>query len=349
MARIRKQDEQAREPWRVNGKARPETQTRAFASPIQSTPAPARQPQVPTLIDSSAVADVGYGASTQGVPGADGQTYLAAAVDPYAMSDPSTVSYPYADPYQSAYAYADPDYDDTVLGGLSYRTVAPRQPVGDLGWAASLRAFARMTVWGLPAAVVFLALSTVWGWPTTTSESHGASPGTWLVVTLVGLGLWLTGVMGLAALVAATPVRAWGFVAVTFTIAGTVFLAPVIGVLGLARPAISRTADSIGADAAGRMQAQLLDGTVGRWLIVGGAALLAVGAIAVAGAILGARVLNRLDGWLVAAAITVAVVAAYLSWEFLLTLAAMVMLAATLGLAWTVSRISPDGDAPPAY
>jgi hypothetical protein len=349
MARTRKQDEQAREPWRINGKTRPEAQTRAFASPIQTTPTPARQAPGPMLIDPSAVADATYNGSTQGAPIADGQVYLAAAVDPYASADPSTVSYPYADPYQSPYGYPDPNYDDTVLGGLSYRTAAPRQPVGDSRWAASLRSFARATVWCLPAAVVALALSTVWGWPTTTTEPNGASPGTWLVVTLAGLGLWLTGVTGLAALVASTPVRAWGFVAVTFSIAGTVLLAPVIGVLGLARPAVSRTADAIGADAAGRMQAQLLDGTVGRWLIVGGAALLAVGAIAVAGAILGARALNRLDGWLVAAAITVAVVAAYLSWEFLLTLAAMVMLAATLGLAWTVSRISPDGEAPPAY
>jgi hypothetical protein len=263
-------------------------------------------------------------------------------VDPYATDDPALVAA--ADPY--VIEVADPYgayVDDTVLGGLHYRAAAPRQPVGDIQWSRALRRFAQASIWCLPAAVLTLALASVWGWPTPTSETSGASPGTWLMMSLLGLGLWLAGVVALAALVAATGLRPWGIVAVLATIAGTVFVAPVLGVIGLARPAVLRTAEVIGADPAGSLQAQFLDGAVGRWLIVCGFALLGLGAIAVAGTILGSRVLNRIDGWLVLGAVTVAALAAYLSWEFLLTLAAMVMLAATLGLAWTVSRLSPDG------
>ena len=97
------------------------------------------------------------------------------------------------------------------------------------------------------------------------------------------------------------------------------------------------------------MHSRVLDHTTGRVLLAGGAILLAVGALALAFAVLGSRVLNRTDAWLIMLATVVAGVAAYLSWEFLLTLAAMVMLAATLGLAFTASRIAPDGTAPPAY
>ena len=84
-------------------------------------------------------------------------------------------------------------------------------------------------------------------------------------------------------------------------------------------------------------------------MLVLGAALLAIGAIAVAGTILGSRVLQRHDAWLMLMGIGIAIAAAYLSWPFLFTLAAMVALAGGLGLAYTVSRIGPDGTPPPAY
>jgi len=35
-----------------------------------------------------------------------------------------------------------------------------------------------------------------------------------------------------------------------------------------------------------------------------------------------------------------------MSWQFLITVAAMVVLAAGLGLAWTASRLTPDGRTP---
>jgi hypothetical protein len=247
----------------------------------------------------------------------------------------------------------DPQADDTVLG-LRYSTMAPRQAVGDSTWARSLRGFARAAVWCLPAAVLLLAISSVVGWPTEQAESNLLSPGGWVTVTALGLALWVAGVVALAALVAAMPVRRWGLVAVVTSIVGTAMLSAIVGAVGLARPAISRTAnavenDPVIAEAASSMQARVLDHTTGRVLLAGGAILLAVGALALAFAVLGSRVLNRTDAWLIMLATVVAGVAAYLSWEFLLTLAAMVMLAATLGLAFTASRIAPDGTAPPAY
>jgi hypothetical protein len=247
----------------------------------------------------------------------------------------------------------DTDADDTVLG-LRYSSMAPRQAVGDSNWSGSLRAFARALVWLLPAAVLLLALSSLAGWPTATAEPSLLSPGGWVAVTAVGLALWVGGVCALSALVAAMPARPWGLVAVVASILGMGMLTPVVGAVGFARPAISRAANAVEndpaiADAAASMQAQVLDHTAGRALLAGGAILLAIGAIAMAFAVLGSRVLNRTDAWLIMLATLVAGVAAYLSWEFLLTLAAMVMLAATLGLAFTASRIAPDGTAPPAY
>jgi hypothetical protein len=243
------------------------------------------------------------------------------------------------------------DYD--VLG-LTYSTVAPRTPVHEDGWAGSLRAFGRGAVWLLPVGVVFLALSSVFGAPTATSEPSLVSPGTWVVVTTLGLGLWLGGVVALAALTAATRVRRWGMVAVLASALGVALLGPVVGVDGFARPAIARTARGISDDpniggAAGRMQHAMLSNAAGRWLIVGGGLLLAIGAVAVVVTILGSRVLQRHDGWLMLIGVGLALAAGYLAWGFLFTLAAMVMLAGALGLAYTASRIAPDGTPPPAY
>jgi hypothetical protein len=238
--------------------------------------------------------------------------------------------------------------------GLDYTTVARRIPVlPDERWAASLRSVARVAVWALPLAALLLALSAVFGWPTEETEPIIVSPGTWVVVTALGLGLWLIGVVGLAALSAYTRVRPWGYVAVAASALGVALLAPVVGAVGLARPAITRTVAAtddariaeIGAD----IHARLLDHAVGRGLVTSGGVLLAIGAFAVAGAIIGSRVLQRHDGWLVMLGLGIAVLAVALSWEFLLVLSGMVILAGTLGLSYTVSRLTPDGGPPPAY
>lgn len=243
--------------------------------------------------------------------------------------------------------------DDNVLG-LNYSTVAPRAFVGDDGWARSLRSFAQAAVWLMPAGVVLLALSSVFGVPTATSEPQLVSAGTWVVVTTLGLGLWLLGVVALAALVATSRARGWAIVAVVASALGVALVGPLIGVSGLARPAVTRTAQGVEndpniADAAARMQQGMLDHAAGRWLIFAGGVLLALGALAVVFTILGSRVLQRHDAWLMLVGVGLAIVAASLAWDFLFTLGAMVVLAATLGLAYTASRIAPDGTPPPAY
>jgi hypothetical protein len=244
-------------------------------------------------------------------------------------------------------------YDDSVLG-LNYSTVTPRTPVSDERWASALRSFARSAVWSMPFGVLLLALSGFFGAPTATTEPAVVSPGVWVVITTLGLGLWLIGVVALAALVANTRVRPWGYVAVVASALGLALLAPAIGITGLARPAITRTArqapdDGRIAGLASEMQSRLLDNGPGRWLVIGGTVLLIIGGLAVVGTILSSRALQRHDGWLVMSGLAIAVIAALLSWEFLFVLAAMVVLAGALGLAYTVSRLTPDGSPPRSY
>jgi hypothetical protein len=172
-----------------------------------------------------------------------------------------------------------------------------------------------------------------------------------VVITTLGLGLWLIGVFALAALVAATRARPWAYLAAVTSALGVAFLGPAVGITGLARPAISSTAAAnqndpqVGA-VAGQMQSRLLDNATGRWLVVGGGVLLIVAVVAVAGTILASRALTQHDGWLVLLGTGLAVVAALISFEILFVLAAMFTLAGVLGLSYTAARIAPDA-APP--
>lgn len=275
---------------------------------------------------------------------------MAAVLDVRAESTVDTVVVPIHDDDRAPIPFFDDpgsDYESLVDipdgAGLDVNWGIAREPVHDARWAAGLRRYGRAIAWLLPVGVIALTLSVLWGWPTPSQEPSGASPGTWLAVTGAGFALWLIGLTAVAALLASTPGRIWSAVAVIASVAGAALMLPVVGVIGLARPAVSRTTGLIGADAAQSLQAQFLDGSVSRWLAIGGAALLAVGALALAGAILAADLLNRLDGWFVLIAVAVAITGAYLSWEFLLTVAGMVLLAASLGVAWNASRLTADG------
>lgn len=236
---------------------------------------------------------------------------------------------------------------EQLLGGLGERPYdSPRPLTPEAAWGRSLRHFARAAVWTLPVSAVCVALSGMWGWPTRTAEPSGESPGTWLVVTMAGLVLGLAGVLAMTALLSSTPGRRWSLAALSLVLTGTVLLAPVLGVLALARPAVSRLSDRLGPDTAADLEARFFDNTISRWLGLGGLALLAAGWLAFGCAVLAARVLNRVDGYLVLCAVVIGVVAAYLSWQFLITIGAMVLLAAGLGLAWTAARLTPDGRTP---
>ena len=206
-------------------------------------------------------------------------------------------------------------------------------------WAVRLRRFARSAVWALPAGMALLALAGVWGWPTPAGEGQ-QSPGTWLVTTLAGLVLSVIGMLAMTALLALTPGAPWAMASVVLVVPGAVLLASVLGVVGLARPAASRL--GLG----GKLEGPFFDGEVSRWLGVGSLVLLAAGFGCLAVAVLGSGVLNRLDAGLLAAAVGLATLAAYAHWQFLVVLAAMLALAGALGLAFTASRLTPDGVPP---
>jgi hypothetical protein len=126
-------------------------------------------------------------------------------------------------------------------------------------------------------------------------------------------------------------------VALLAVLPGTVLLAPVLGIIGLARPSVLRM--RLGSDLTANLDGRFVDGAVSRWLGVGGLVLLAVGWFALGCAVLASEILKRVDGLLILAAMAIAVLGAYLTWELLLFFASMVLLAAGLGLSLTAWRL----------
>jgi Amt family ammonium transporter len=215
----------------------------------------------------------------------------------------------------------------------------------DATWIQSLR-FARSATWALPVGAFGFALASLWGWPTPTGGPAGLSPAGWLATMLVSLALALLGAVALAALLGATSGRRPAAAALVAMISGTVVFVPVLGLVGIARPAIARLPAQIRPQVAGSLDGWLLDGGVVRWLSVGGLGLLGAGWFLMGCAVLASGILNRTDGVLLIAAVSVAGAAAYQSWQFLLVIAAMIMVAGGLGLAWTAWRLAPDGQVP---
>jgi Amt family ammonium transporter len=215
----------------------------------------------------------------------------------------------------------------------------------DAAWGRTLR-FARQATWALPAGAFGFALVGVWGWPTPTAGPTGRAAGAWLVVTLVSLALTLVGGVALTGLLGATPGRYPAAGALVAMLTGTVVFVPVVGLVGVARPAIASLPAQIRPAVAGDLDGRLLDGVVVRWLGGGGLVLLAAGWFAMGCAVLLSGVLSRVDGAMLMVSVSVAVTAGYLSWQFLLVIAAMVLVAGGLGLAWTAWRLAPDGQVP---
>ena len=174
-----------RKGWPGNARAwLDNAKNRAFHSPIEKRVDNAETLTHDRLIEATVISDPRqFGAVT------DGAAY---AYEPDATVY-RTTGYAGLDGHE--YAYEDEDDSDPVLDALALGLAGPRQRVSDLQWVTQLRRFGRATVWCLPAAAVGLAVTTVWGWPRPGDEPHGASPGTWLLVMILGLGLWTVGLV----------------------------------------------------------------------------------------------------------------------------------------------------------
>jgi len=186
-------------------------------------------------------------------------------------------------------------------------------------WAAQMRRFGRSALWALPVAAVAIGLNGWFGWP----PSGGFEAFRWLLFAQLALAFGLLGVIALTGLLIVTRGRRWALLALLVTIAGVVTLGPVAGLVALDRSA--------------------LDG--GGALVLGVAAvtLAVLGWVALGAAVLASGVLNGSDGGLLIAGAGLAALAAVVGRSFLQVIAAMLLLAAGLGIAWSGSRLTADG------
>lgn len=208
-----------------------------------------------------------------------------------------------------------------IVGPPRLRTAVSSDP----SWARTLRRFARGVAWLLPVGAVCFALTGMIEWPSagsaSTAGSDGTGPGRWLAVTVLGLALSLLGQVAVAALLAATRGRVLALAAMLCALPGSVLLATRLGLVG---------------------QPVEVDSVTHRLGLVG-AGLVALGWLLLGAAAFVSRVLSRIDGLLVLAFVGLTGAAALQSWQFLLAVASMMLLAAGLGLAWGALRITPDG------
>jgi hypothetical protein len=238
---------------------------------------------------------------------------------PYAATDPWATA-PLSHVDGVAYAPQSPAWTEPAWTEVA--AVQPKLPA----WFGRTRRWIRAGVWALPVAAIALAIAGIWG----TEGSNGASPGSWLVLTAAGLALAVLGAVCLTALLVTTPGRRWGLAGLVGVVTGTVVFAPTLGVIGLARPAASH----LGVIAA--FDAELAAGSAWRWLGMSGMLLLALGWTLLALGIVASRRFSRADGFLILAAIALALLGSAL--EIFVVLAALSLLAAGLGLAWSAIR-----------
>lgn len=297
-----------------------------------------------SMVDSAAS---GVQAFANGTLGAAPSTELAGfpaglpspGLDPSPGGSPDAQDWPASESWQAVRGRPNPrasqdSHDDEELGLDS-------PGVEDPGWSAGLRAVGRVGAWALPVGAIGLVVTALWSWPQPGIASN--RPGTWLVITAGSFAFALLGVLSITALVVPTPGRRWAVSGATSAVLGSLLLAPILGVVALARPAVTNAA--LGKSAAS-LQTDLMDGTVARWLLVGGLTLLAVGVALLGIAVLASSLLARMDGYLLLASAGLAVFAAWAAWQPLLVIAAVVLLAAGLGLAWTAAHVTLDGHGP---
>jgi len=187
-------------------------------------------------------------------------------------------------------------------------------------WAAQVRRFSRSTLWALPVAAIALGLSGWFGRP----PPGGFQAFRWLVLAQLALASGLLGVIALTGLLIVTKARRWALVALLVTIAGVVTLGPVAGLVAVV--------DRSGRDGAGVF-------VVG----IAGVVLAVLGWVVLGAAVIKSGLLNGSDGVLLMAGAGAAGLAALVGQSVLQVIAAMLLLAAGLGIAWSGSRLTADG------
>jgi hypothetical protein len=146
----------------------------------------------------------------------------------------------------------EPDRGNDVAAGMALIDDDARRAL-EAAWARTLR-FARSATWALPAGAFGFALVGVWGWPKPMAGPAGQSAGAWLVITLISLALTLVGGVALTGLLGATPGRYPAAGALVAMLTGTVAFVPVVGLVGVARPAIASLPAQIRPAVAGNLE-----------------------------------------------------------------------------------------------
>ncbi|MGE5826764.1 MAG: hypothetical protein ACM30G_00160 [Micromonosporaceae bacterium] len=196
----------------------------------------------------------------------------------------------------------------SVLIGAA-QAARERQAQAAVGWARSLRRWARIAVWAVPGAAVLFALS--------------GPTGVQLVAGLGALAIGQLGAIALAALFAGTAARRVGLAGLLATLLGTVLAAAGLGAAGVG---------------AGAMPA-------GSVALAGvGVAALMTGWFAFAVAVLRGGVLNDSDAVVLAVAIGAGGASVLFGLTALRLIAALLLLAAGLGIASVAGRLNRDDE-----
>ncbi|GAA1629596.1 hypothetical protein [Actinoplanes couchii] len=186
-------------------------------------------------------------------------------------------------------------------------------PVRDAVWIWSVRIYARLALWALPAAAV------LYGWLTLGVESP---PGP-LVVGLLAGWLAMVALIALAGLLAGSRTRRCALAGLLITLAGATMLVPLA-----AMPEEVLVATT---PIAGGRTAELLTAAA----VISGTGLLLLG-----WAVFRSKLVNPADGVLLMLA-AIAMGAGTVADSPVPTVGALLLLAAGMGLAWTGGRLVP--------
>ena len=186
-------------------------------------------------------------------------------------------------------------------------------PVREAVWIWSVRRYARLALWALPAAALLL------GWTTLGIDTP---PGP-LVVELAAAWLSLVAMIALAGLLAGSRTRRSALTGLLLGVAGFLIALPVAAL----PPGVAAAGSPLSAET---MRLVVLTGAIcsgAGWLLLGWA-------------VFRAKLVNPADGILLMLAAT-SIGAAPLTKEPLPTVGALLLLAAGTGLAWTAGRLIP--------